>query len=368
MGLHQKARNLLFKDFIIRNYQGTERTKQKLLLNSKPDDILENNIKIQLYQKTNKAFVELLESCLVLNQAKGLDNVFEAITSQLNSRRILFYLHNPEKQAFSIKFFKGLKDKEKEKWQINQSQYNFLIPKIKKSKNLKLKIDRTELDENFDEIDDNVFFYVVRNEKKICGIFITGEVSTLVDDEFNEIQLNMYFKLFSLLLDGVGDQLIIKSYKKESSESSKLIYQIIDELSESDGFNSNSILSLSRKLKLKKYVLMKMEKNKLRTIGAVGINGYKPVDIPMVSGLKKDGFADNQLNIYLKEQVSPWGNEMKSIYLYKMKRDEGYTFMFFDLPKSFSGENTLPVITKVFMSMMIVSKIKNNLFLDNTGP
>ena len=87
MGLHQKTREYLFKEFISKNYSGTKKNIKTELLKINPDELLLNKKLLDRYLNISNTIASLL----IGFEKKKEKNIFSIISSNLENIDLAYY-------------------------------------------------------------------------------------------------------------------------------------------------------------------------------------------------------------------------------------------------------------------------------------
>ncbi|HMB00859.1 MAG TPA: hypothetical protein VKS21_07715 [Spirochaetota bacterium] len=341
MGLHNKSRDYLLKEFIKRNYKGIAAKDFKSLLALNSEDFVN-------YQKQKEKITHISQKlenlCNSLELHRDLKKNFELISNTLLNffkfNYIIIARYNPAAREAAAVYKKKLKIKPgvikitaKNKKIINEAFKN-------KNYNSNILDSFARL---APKLNKPVFFPIEKN-KKTTGFIIAGcknsnDLQNQTDFSFLNIILGIIAEHFNIL----ENQKKILEQKKDKEKQNRLLSRLVTTFITGLSPDQQTLLSFLKEQSIKGCMLVKKTKKKAAFLVYVGYKDLpRSPDFTIKSTLPAAGFIKDKELEYYKDVLAGKRLAVKTIYSFKMKdiKDDIYLFIP-DLPASLSSSKQL---------------------------
>lgn len=104
MGLHDRSRTYLYREFVERNYRGIDDIDKEELLTIQPDEILEYKRSLQKALNLQEKMQELLSSFGNGSRGNLRNQIFQTLIQELDPEKLVYYSFDPEEEKARLQF------------------------------------------------------------------------------------------------------------------------------------------------------------------------------------------------------------------------------------------------------------------------
>ena len=297
MGLHHRARELLFRDFIERNYRDVDKTTKNELLKISLDNILKDKLDTRTYNTFCTSLTQTLDMCLSGKESQVTGNILGELFRQTKVSFLSLWLLNSSLKAhqeslLELTCFKGNIPKYIKNWNIKKSQLDLILSRLKKNLHQSIALKEVDKKDFFGEIREEVLLHPISFKNKFQGFLLSSNHNPKIS--LSQNYFNSFSHLFTIAIYLKENRAISLAKNKSQQRQRQLTLDFFANLIKSDAINPNCLPQLAKTFETPEFLLAKLQGKKVKLISEYGLQPFKPFTIAPLPRVSKRRPAPGQ--------------------------------------------------------------------------
>jgi hypothetical protein len=356
MSLHERSRELLFKEFLTRNYQGVAPQTWKEISSIRPEDILKNKRDKEHLSKLQKNFAAFLKASSGKTKAQTAGSVVQAISESFKTPFILLYELT---ESFSLTASKGVTAKNLKVLKLTPSVQTALVKYFTANRGA-LKSEHHDVlsqlsAEFFHSLASPLFFPFFLNNAFKGFVLVEGSESRITEAEAHQDFISNLLEVMMLHQDKEDGELHLKEKIKRSERTQKIGRHLMAALQGDVYADSSGIQKVLAKLAIKKCLLFQRNGARLSLLRAYGFpKAPESLEIEATAELVRTHFLTKETAAFFMQAVGLKAPSAR-VFACHLKKLKDKVIFLCDFPASMKGD-TETMTTYAFQIGSLLSR------------